>query len=134
MNYIVHTNSEQISLLFYRLARPDSVRPSHEDNNNLYLVLTHPTTGEKAYGFEDEDDILVHHNWLGVDADDLTNAIGLNGGLEIAFNNKIQSTIVNQNGDEPPSGWVLGRFPSNGIMNQVGDIRGEKWMINNGWF
>ena len=129
MNYIIHENSEDISLYFYRLSRPQET-----GLHSMYPIFTHPEDNRLAFGYEINEPILVHHDLQGVDAVELTDAIGLNGGQSIAFNNKIQSTIVNQNGAEPLSGYVLGRFPSSGIMNQVGSVKSESFMIDDGWF
>ena len=129
MNYIIHENSEDISLYFYRLSRPQETGV-----HSMYPIFIHPEDGRFAFGYNIDEPILVHHDLQGVDADDLTDAIGLNRGQTIAFNNKIQSTIKNQNGAEPLSGYVLGRFPSSGIMHQVGSVKTESFMINDGWF
>lgn len=129
MNYIIHENSEDISLYFYRLSRPQETGV-----NSMCPIFIHPEDGRIAFGYNIDEPILVHHDLDGVDADDLTDAIGLNNGQTKAFNNKIQSTIKNQNGAEPLSGYVLGRFPSSGIMHQVGSVKNESFMINDGWF
>jgi len=134
MNYIIHDNAEEISKGFYRLSRPDSIRPSSEDNHKMYQVFTHPTSGDKAFGYSVDDPVLVSHFMDGIDAVELTDAIGLNVGGVNGFNNKIQSTIVIPQGQEPASGHVLGRFPSDAIMNQVGEIKSYSWMVTNGWF
>ena len=126
MNYIIHNNAEEISKQFYRLSRPDN------NIGSMYPVFTHPTSGDTAFGYEDGEPILVSHNI--VNANDLINAIGLTGGQANSFENKIQSTIVIPQGQEPASGYVLGRFPSSGIMNQVGEIKSKNWMESNGWF
>lgn len=133
-NYIIHINSAEISREFYRLMRPDSVRPPSEDEHTMYGILVHPIDGRVAFWFEIDEPVLVHHDWDGVDADVLTNLIGLNQGQANGFNGQIQSTIVTPQGAEPPSGYVLGRFPSSAIMNQVGEIKSEQFMINDGWF
>ena len=134
MNYIIHENSIEISKHFYRLSRPDSVRPPDEDGHSMYPVFTHPVSLDVAFGFDIDKPVLVHHDWDGIDYDILTDLIGLNPGQSNGFNNKIQSTIVIPQGQEPPSGHVLGRFPSSAIMNQVGEIKSIQWMIDNGWF
>ena len=109
MNYIIHENSEDISLYFFRLSRPDSIRPSHEDNLKMYGTYTHPVDNRVAFSFDIDFPVLVHHAMDGVDADELTTAIGLNNGQANSFNNKLQSTIINQSGEEHASGWELGR-------------------------
>ena len=133
MNYIIHENSIEISKHFYRLSRPDSVRPPDEDGHSMYPVFIHPENGDIAFGFEEDDPVLVHHDWDGIDYDILTDLIGLNPGQSNAFNNKIQSTIIPPQGQAPASGYVLGRFPSQGIMHQVGHVRNEQYIIDNGW-
>ncbi len=132
-NYIIHTNSQEISIEFYRLWRPIPL-PSGDEIYSMYEVHTHPTDGRKAFGFENDEPILVHHDWDGVDADILTTAIGLNQGQSTGFNNQLQSAIKIPQGAEPPSGYVLGRFPSSAIMNSVGEIKSQTFMENDGWF
>ena len=134
MRYVINNNAEEISKQFYRLSRPDSVRPSQEDNHSMYPIFTHPISGDKAFGFEDSEPILVHHDWEAIDCDELTNAIGLTGGQKNGFNNKIQSTILPPQAQEPASGHILGRFPSNGIMPQSGTVKNQSQMEADGWF
>ncbi len=132
-NYIIHTNSEDISIEFYRLSRPLPL-PTGDEIYDMYGILTHPIDGRVAFWFEIDEPVLIHHDWDGVDADVLTNLIGLNQGQANGFNGQIQSTIVTPQGAEPPSGYVLGRFPSSAIMNQVGEIKSQNFMENDGWF
>ncbi len=132
MNFIIHINSHEISIEFYRLSRPLPL-PSGDEIYSLYGVLPH-SDGRVAFEFDIDYPILVHHDWTGVDADILTNLIGLNPGQSIGFNGQIQSTIITPQGAEPPSGFVLGRFPSSAIMNQVGEIKSRNFMENDGWF
>ena len=131
MKYVININSDDISRLFYELTRPIG-----EPNvgYGVYPLFIHPVSGDIAFGFEDDEPVLVSHSWDGTDADELTTAIGLNPGQSNAFNNKLQSTIVIPQGQEPPSGYVLGRFPSSGIMNQVGTVRNQAQMEADGWF
>ena len=133
MNYIIHTDAQDISTEFYRLSRPLPL-PSGDEVYSMYDVHTHPTDGRKAFAFDVDYPILVHHDWDGVDADTLATLIGLNTGQAIAFNNQIQSTIKLPQGEEPISGFILGRFPSSSIMNQVGEIKSLTFMENDGWF
>ncbi len=133
MNYIIHTNSQEISIEFYRLSRPIPL-PSGDEIYSMYGVHTHPTDGRKAFGFNNDEPVLIHHDWDNVDADVLTDLIGLNQGQANGFNNQLQSTIVTPQGQEPDSGFVLGRFPSSAIMNQVSEIKSFQFMENDGWF
>ena len=136
MKYVINNNAEEISKQFYRLSRPDSVRGVDEEDNDMYATYTHPISGDKAFGYNDSEPILVHHDWDGIDCDALTNAIGLSGGDKISFNNKIQSTILPPQAQEPASGHWLGRFPSNGVMipPYFSDIKTQEEMESEGWF
>ncbi len=132
-NYIIHTNSIDISKEFYRLSRPIPL-PTGDEIYDVYGIHIHPTDGRVAFRFSIDEPVLIHHDWDGVDADVLTDLIGLNTGQANGFNGQIQSTIITPQGGEPASGFVLGRFPSSSIMNQVGEIKSEQFMINDGWF
>ena len=135
MNYIIHPNSELISTHFYRLSRPLPL-PAGDEIYQIYQVITHPTDGRKAFAYDVDSPVLVSHFWTGINAVDLTTAIGgMNQGQINAFNNQLQAAIRSVQGQtEPASGYVLGRFPSIAIMTKVGESKSRTFMENDGWF
>ena len=50
MNYIIHTNSIEISKEFYRLSRPIPL-PTGDEIYNMYEILTH-SDSRVAFSFE----------------------------------------------------------------------------------
>ena len=137
MKYIIQNNVEQISRELYRLSQPNQ-------EGSVLPIFTHPVTGEKALGFsvkgtpipnpellfEEDIFILVHHD---ANLDDIVSLT--TSGNEQALRTMAESTKIDVTSQqEPPSGYVLGRFNFTINANRFGQIKPQIFMENNGWF
>jgi len=124
MNYLITNNAEEISQELYRLSRPNNFRTQ----DRVFEVFE--KDGEFALAFDPLYEILVHpqHN-----STQLLGLFGYTGQVKIDIRNYISSIQKEQTPPEPPSGYVLGRFTFQNILDPSLDVKDEQWMIDNGW-
>lgn len=121
--YIITNNAEEISKELFRLSVPND-----DSDNCMFEVLT--KGDESALRINLDQDILIHP---------LNNTEYLKTLIDYTETEKAQldayldTVKIDQVGEEPPSGYVLGRFPFRNIVEGFTDIRDEQWMIDNGW-
>ena len=124
MSYIITENAQEISKELFSLGVPNNT------NGSLFGVITHEN-GETALEFDLEDKVLIHPNFDVTKLIELTNyTIEQQVNLQGYFN----SIKINQLGQEPASGFVLGRFPFQNIVVGYTEIRDKEYMEANGWF
>ena len=122
--YIITNNAQEISKELFNLGVPNNT------NGSLFGVVTHEN-GEAALEFDLEDKVLIHPNF------DVTKLIELtNYTIEQQVNLQGYFNIIklDQVGEEPASGFVLGRFPFQNIVVGYTEIRDKEYMEANGWF
>ena len=121
--YILTNNAEEISKELFKLSRPNDY-----SDNCMFDVLTKGK--ESALRINLDADILIHP---------LKNTEYLKTLIDYTTEQKSQldayldSVEVEQVGEEPLSGYVLGRFPFRNIVEGFTEIKDEQWMIENGW-
>ena len=125
MNYIITENAIEISKEIYRLSRPTD----YDVESLNFGTLTHED-GRTALVFDLDYEILIHPLKDTARLIELTNytpqqVIQLN-----AYFDDVQKA---QDGEEPLSGWVLGRFPFRNIVEGYVTIYTEDEMILDGW-
>lgn len=128
-NYLISTagNSLSISKELHKLSQPD-----YSNGNMIFDVINHPSNGETALVVEDLDyEILVHPN------NNLDNLKTLLTAYDEAAKAELEAYIdtiaIEQVGEEPASGWVLGRFPFRNVVEGYVDIHDQQYMFDNGW-
>ena len=122
--YIITDNAKDISKELFRLSNPNDTEGS------LFGIVTH-VNGETALEFDLEDKVLIHPNFDVTKLIELTNYTPQQqAGLSAYFN----SIKINEVGEEPKSGFVLGRFPFKNIVVGYADIKDLEYMEENGWF
>ena len=122
--YIITPNAQEISKELFNLGVPNNT------NGSLFGVVTHEN-GEAALEFDLEDKVLIHPNFDVTKLIELTNyTIEQQVNLQGYFN----SIKINQLGQEPASGFVLGRFLFKNIVVGYTEIRDKEYMEANGWF
>ena len=122
--YIITNNAQEISKELFNLGVLNNT------NGFLFGVITHEN-GLTALEFDLEDDVLIHPNFDVTKLIELTNyTIEQQVNLQGYFN----SIKINQLGQEPVSGFVLGRFPFQNIVVGYTEIRDKEYMEANGWF
>ena len=122
--YIITNNAQEISKELFNLGVPNNT------NGSLFGVITHEN-GETALEFDLENKVLIHPNFDVTKLIELTNYTTQQ---QIDLTNYFESIKLDQVGQEPESGFVLGRFPFKNIVVGYTEIRNKEYMEANGWF
>lgn len=126
MNYIITNNAIELNIELFKL--------SVLNNTQLgcFEVITHPTSGDKAFVINDLDtEILVHPNCDTTRLKELV--IAYTEEQKEQLGEYIDSIAIPQSPPEPASGYILGRFPFRGIVEGYTDIWSKQSMIDTGW-
>ena len=124
MSYIITPNAQEISKELFSLGVPRNI------NGSLFGVVTHEN-GETALEFNLEDKVLIHPSFDVTKLIELTNYTPQQ---QIDLTNYFESIKIDEVGEEPASGFVLGRFPFQNIVVGYTEIRDKEYMEANGWF
>ena len=105
------------------------------NNSSIFEVIKHPTNGFTALVVADLDyQILVHPN---KDLQPLINLLSnppYDPEVIAQLTAYVESIVIPQLPPEPPSGYVLGRFPFRNVVEGYVDIHDAQYMTDNGWF
>ena len=122
--YIITNNAQEISKELFNLGVPLN------KDGSLFGVITHED-GRTALSFNLDEDILIHPNFNVTKLIELTDyTIEQQVNLQAYFN----VIKIEQFGDAPDSGFVLGRFPFKNIVVGYADVKNQEYMELNGWF
>ena len=121
--YILTNNAEEISKELFRLSRPND-----NTNNCMFGFLT--KGDESALQIDLDEETLIHPL---KNTEYLKTLINYTETQKVQLDAYLDTIQIEQVGEEPPSGYVLGRFPFRNIVEGFADIKDEKWMIDNGW-
>ena len=122
--YIITNNAQDISKELFTLGVPNNA------NGSLFGVITHEN-GETALEFDLDDDVLIHPNFNVTKLIELTDYTTQQ---QIDLTNYFESIKIDEVGNEPKSGFVLGRFPFKNMVVGYTEIRDKEYMEANGWF
>lgn len=125
MMYIITDNAIEISKELYRLSRPIDF----ESDSMMFGVITH-SDKRTALEVDLDAEILIHPL---KDTTTLKNLVNYTPEQVQQLEDYFDSVQLDQDGEEPESGWVLGRFPFGNIVTGFTEIYDEQYMINNGW-
>jgi len=122
--YIITNNAKEISKELFKLGVLNNL------DNSLFSVITHEN-GLTALEFDLDEDVLIHPNFNVTKLIELTD---YTPEQQIDLANYFDSIKIDQAGEEPKSGFVLGRFPFKNIVEGYTDIKDYEYMEANGWF
>ena len=129
MSYLINTegNSALISKELVNLSILNN------DDLDAFPYISHPSNGETALVIENMDDeILVHPE---ADTTELKNLLtAYTEEQKVELDAYIDSLRIDTSGEEPPSGWVFGRFTMRSVTEGFTDIYEYQYMVDNGWF
>lgn len=124
MNYIITDNAQEISKELLKLSVLNNL------DGSLFRVIIHEN-GLTALEFNLDEDVLIHPNF------DVTRLIELTDYTpeqQDQLNNYFESIKIDEVGDEPEGGFILGRFPFKNIVEGFTEIKDYEYMEANGWF
>ena len=121
--YILTNNAEEISKELFRLSVP-----TDNTGNCMFEVIT--KGNESALRINLDEDILIHPL---KSTEYLKTLIDYTETQKNQLDAYLDTIQIEQVGEEPASGYVLGRFPFRNIVEGFTDIKDEQWMIDNGW-
>ena len=124
MNYIITDKAQEISKELFNLGVTNNV------DSSLFGVITH-VNGLTSLVFDLDSDILIHPNF---DVTKLIELTDYTAQQQIDLTNYFESIKIVQFGEEPKSGFVLGRFPFKNMVVGYTEIRDKEYMEANGWF
>ena len=124
MSYIITENAKEISKELYKLGVPNN------KDGRLFSVVTHEN-GSTALEFDLDYDVLIHPNFNVTKLIELTDYTTEQQTQLTTYFNLIK---IDESGDEPKSGFVLGRFPFKNIVEGFTEIKDKEFMEANGWF
>jgi hypothetical protein len=127
MNYTISTsgNSLEVSQELAKLAMTG-------EDAQVFETITHPDTGHTALVIGGLDTLIkVHPNKDLTRLKELLTAYDQE--TKDALESYIDSIIEPQVGEEPDSGWVLGRFPFRNVVEGYVTIYDQQYMFDNGW-
>ena len=124
MNYIITDNAKEISKELFTLGVPNN------KDNSFFGVITHKD-GYTALEIKLEEDILIHPNFNVTKLIELTDYTPQQ---QIDLSNYFESIKIDEVGEEPKSGFALGRFPFKNIVVGYTEIKDYEYMEANGWF
>ena len=130
MNYLISEagSSLEISQELWNL----SVLGQRE--GQIFEVITHPSNGFTALVVGNLDtEILVHPNKNTDRLKELLTDPPYDQATKDQLEAYIDSVVIPQEPPEPPSGYVLGRFPFRNVVEGYVPIHDEQYMIDNGW-
>ena len=105
------------------------------NDSSVFGVITHPTNGFTSLVVDDLDyEILVHPNKDLTALKDLMSDPPYDPVVVQQLEDYIDSIVIPQLPPEPPSGYVLGRFPFRNVVEGYVPIYDVQYMIDNGWF
>ena len=130
MNYLISQAGDSLAIS-QELGNLYTLQDKYQ---SIFGVITHPSNAQTALVVEDLDyEILVHPNKDLTALKDLLTDPPYDASVKATLEAYIDSIVIPQSPPEPPSGYVLGRFPFRNVVEGFVDIHDEQYMIDNGW-
>ena len=120
--YILTNNAKEISEELFKLSRPN--------NNNGLMFGYIEKDGEFALEIDLDAEVLIHPL---KDTTKLKELINYADEQKEQLDAYLDSVEIKQTEPEPPSGYVLGRFPFRNIVEGFTEMKDREWMVLNGW-